>query len=167
MGSGGSFLGSIVGAACRRLLPTSAEVNYTFICSTPPEHSSTRPRFATHHLPNVSLQIANKLGNLKKKKVIMAWTTLPLPTSTFRNVWLSLTLTCPSLHFDSHLNDFGNSLLSFLVVFCFRRNVDSTPEQAWQSDKHSVKRYLVTLRRTICLYSAAQSTTLRCANTSE
>jgi hypothetical protein len=31
------------------------------------EHSSTRPRFPTHHLLNVSLQIANKLRNLKKK----------------------------------------------------------------------------------------------------
>jgi hypothetical protein len=31
------------------------------------EDSSTRPRFPTHHVLNVSLQIANKLRNLKKK----------------------------------------------------------------------------------------------------
>jgi hypothetical protein len=30
------------------------------------EHSSTRHRLPSHHLLNVSLQIANKLGNLKK-----------------------------------------------------------------------------------------------------
>jgi hypothetical protein len=31
------------------------------------EHSSTRTRFPIHHFLNVSLQIANKVGNLKKK----------------------------------------------------------------------------------------------------
>jgi hypothetical protein len=36
------------------------------------EHSSTRPRFPTRHLLNVSLHIANKLGNLKKKKAFFA-----------------------------------------------------------------------------------------------
>jgi hypothetical protein len=36
------------------------------------EHSSTRPRFSTHHLLiviNVCIQIANKVKNLKKKNL--------------------------------------------------------------------------------------------------
>jgi hypothetical protein len=37
-----------------------------------PEHSSIRHRFPTHHFLNVSLQIANKLGNKKEKNEIPA-----------------------------------------------------------------------------------------------
>jgi hypothetical protein len=39
----------------------------------PTEHSSTRPRLPKHHLLNVSLQIANKLGHLKTKKCTEKW----------------------------------------------------------------------------------------------
>jgi hypothetical protein len=56
-----------------RLYPSSRQtykVSTLLLQRGATEHSSTRPRLPSHHLLNVSQQLANKLGNLKKKKKI-------------------------------------------------------------------------------------------------
>jgi hypothetical protein len=82
------------------------------------EHSSNRPRFSTHNLLivfNVSIQIANKLGNLKKNEAPRYAIFSVLPSPQLSSVQISSSAPCsqtPSVYVPLLMSETNFHILS-------------------------------------------------------